>query len=391
MAQEIDIKDLKRKRKLKKRKKFARRLIALLIIVLIGAVIYYTKDRWLPFFDGIATRYLPTEANNGELAVGNFPIKISGGASYQVGTLENSFAVVDDTHVFIYSSDGKNIVNNQHDYANPILKTNNKKALIYDLGGLEFRIESKYKTEYEKQTDNTIILARLSSNDNVAVVTKSDKFVSVMRIYDDTGNKFFEWDCIDRIIDVTFTQAGDGCIVTTIDAQGGQLVSKLHRFNLDNKKEIWSSSNIDTMVISTQIRDDGTIVAFGDTKCAYYNRNGEYISSYIYKAKLIDYDCSGTMTALLFADEERRKSSLVMINDIKASIKEINVNEEAKHIIVDGDNAFMMTESKINEYTISGTQTSTVSIGEEYDDFHKLGNYIFLLGHDDINRIDFNG
>lgn len=64
MAQEIDIKDLKRKRKLKKRKKFARRLIALLIIVLIGAVIYYTKDRWLPFFDGIATRYLPTEANN---------------------------------------------------------------------------------------------------------------------------------------------------------------------------------------------------------------------------------------------------------------------------------------------------------------------------------------
>ncbi len=392
MSQEIDIRDLKRKRKAKKRKKLAKQIIAILIIIFIGAAVYYTKDRWLPFFDGIATRYLPKSENNGELAKGNFPLKISNYESCQIATLENSVAVIDDMNFFIYSADGENLADKQLNYSNPILETNNRKALIYDMGGTSFRLESKYKNLYTRKSDDTIILARLGHSENVAVVTKSDKFVSVMTVYNGSGEEIFKWKSVDsRIIDVTFTAADDGCIVTVFDANAGQLVSQLYRFSFDKTKEIWTSQNIDTMVISTRIRDDGTIVAFGDTKCAYYNKNGEYIGSYAYNSKLVDYSCSDTVTALIFKNEERRKSSLVLINDIKTDIKETVINEDVKHVITDGENAFLMTGSKIDEYSVNGTKKSTVSIGDEYNDFHKLGNYIFLLGYTNISRIDFVG
>ena len=391
LAQELDIRELKRQRNAKKRRRFAKKLIAVSIIVLIGALIYTTRSKWLPFFDGIATRYLPTSQNTGELAVGKFPLKVSGASSYQVGTLENSFAVVDDTHFYIYSTDGKNLIDIQHQYSNPILDSNSKKALVYDIGGNKFRVESKYKTLYTQKSDDTIVFAKISNDDKVAIVTKSDKFVSVMTIYDGSGKEIFRWKSIDsRIIDVTFNSTNDGCVVTTIDANGGQLVSKLYRFNFNKNKEIWISQNIDTMIISTKIRDDGTIVAFGDTKCAYYSNNGEYIGSYSYKSKLIDYDCSNTTTALLFENEERRKSSLVLINDIKSDIKTIEI-DDAKHVSVNNDKALVMTDNKIDEYSNIGTLITDVKIDDSYSDFRKIGNYVLLLGYSDINRIDFNG
>ena len=114
MAQEFDLKGLQKQRRAKKRKRFFKKLIVVLIIISVGAILYYTRDNWLPFFDGIATKYLTATQNDGELAEGKFPLKISGGSDYQIGTLENYFSVVDDTHFYIYTSDGKLTLDKQH-------------------------------------------------------------------------------------------------------------------------------------------------------------------------------------------------------------------------------------------------------------------------------------
>lgn len=390
MAKEITMEELKRHRKKKKFFKGLHKLIVLAVIVALGIFAYYTREKWIPFFDGIATRYLPTTQNDGILADGNYPINIAGGTSYQIGTLENFFAVVNDTKFLIYSTDGEKTVEKQHTFANPILRTNSKKALLYDIGGKKLQLESKYKTVYSKSLEDNIVLARLGNSDNVAVVTKSDKFLSVMEIYDGSGEEIFKWSSVDsRIIDVTFTNASDGCIVTTIGAEGGQLVSKLHSFNFSQKEELWSSSEVDTLVMSTVVKNDGEIIAFGDTKCAYYD-NGKIIGSYQYNSKLIDYSNSNNVTGLLFRDEELRESKLVMITDILTTPKVITLEDDVKQVLVEGDKVYVMTTSHILEYTLSGTEISKVSISDEYNDMHKLGNYMFLLGLSDINRIDFN-
>lgn len=72
------------------------------------------------------------------------------------------------------------------------------------MGGTTFSLESKYKNVYTKTVDNNIILARLSSNDNVAVITKSDKFLCIMTIYNGSGDVIYTWKCAEgRIIDRT--------------------------------------------------------------------------------------------------------------------------------------------------------------------------------------------
>lgn len=389
MAQEFNLDDLKRHRQAKKRKRFLKKLLWVLIIIALGAAIFLTREKWLPFFDGIKERAISVTDNSGELAEGQFPIKVSGGTDYQVCTMENSIAVLNDTHFYVYSDEGQREADKQHTYANPILKANRKKALIYDIGGKGFRLESKNKTVYEKTADDLIVFARLSSNDYAAVVTKNDKVNSVVSIYNGAGEFIYRWNCVDYIMDVAFTNSGDGFVVSVLDSSGGQLVSKLYRFRFDMDKEVWSTPDADTMVMSMEIRDDSSVVAFGDTKCVFYSRNGEMLGSYSYETDLKGFSDSGKLTALAFYNEQRRKSKLVIVGNPAEDPVILNFNDEIKQVYADGEFVYTMMAEKIIKYSESGTVISEVPISDEYPDFHKLGNHIFLLGYSEIDRIDF--
>lgn len=390
MAQELDIKDLKRHRRRKKRSRLIKKLLAVLLILSVGGVIFFTRNSWIPFFDGIATRYTTATVNDGILAEGNFPIKLSNTTGYQVGTLENSLAVVDDSHFYIYASNGVKSVDKQHSFGKPILFSNSKKALLYDMNGKQFQLESKYKTIYSKATTDGIIFGRIAQNDNVALVTGSDGFVAAMTVYNSTGEPFYTWkSASERIIDVAFTGGGDGCVVTTFGASGGRLVSKLHRLSFDKKEAVWESENLDTLIISTQIRSDGKIVAFGDTQTAYFDKDGKQLSSYAYSSRFVDYAASGTTTALLFRNDERRSSSLLIATDTIEKTIAIPISGAADKIIVDNESVLIMSENTITAYSTAGEVLSSAEISDEYTDFYKLGEHIFLLGYTDINRIDF--
>lgn len=390
MTQELDIKGLKRHRRIKKRNRFIKKVLLVLVLISIGCVVFFTRSSWIPFFDGIATRYTVAVVNDGALAEGNFPLKLPSASGYQVGTLESSLAVVDDSHFYIYSADGVKTVDKQHSFAKPVLFSNSKKALLYDMNGKQFQLESKYKTIYKKDTTDGIIFGRIAPNDNVAVVTGADGFVAAMTIYNSTGEAFYTWkSASERIIDVAFTGIGDGCIVTTFGASGGRLVSKLYKLSFNTKEAVWESEQLDTLAISAQMRDDGGIVVFGDTQTAYYDKDGKYISSYNYSTNLVDYDASGSTTALLFRNVERRTASLVIMQKDTATAITVPMTTAAEKVIVDGENVLIMSQKNITAYSADGNVISTAEISDEYTDFYKLGEHIFLLGFTDINRIDF--
>ncbi|MEG0614233.1 MAG: DUF5711 family protein [Oscillospiraceae bacterium] len=389
MVNEIDVNDLKRHRKAKKRKRLIKKLIIVLIVVLIGALIYYTRERWLPFFHGIASRYSISKSVDSEVEGGNFPLKISESSDYQVVELDNNFAVAVDTHFYVYSESGEELINKQHSLSNPIMRTNGRKALLYDIGGKEISLESKYKTVYTKKLDEPIVMARLGSNDYAAVVTKNDKVSSVLTIYDNSGDWIYKWPCAEgKIIDVTFVD--DGCVITTLDAKGGQFSSSLHRVKFTEEKEVWKSTGLDTLAFQTYLRKDGNYVVFGDTKCAYYTRNGEFIGNYIYNSQLVGRDCSDSGTALVFSNEQRRRYDLVLFNGIKDKVKEIDLGSTYKQVEVGDAEVYVMTEHFIDTYSFEGKKIHSISLDDEYTSFKKIGGYVYLLGQTKIDRIDYN-
>lgn len=392
-----DVSMLRKNRKKKKALSFIKKLIIIAVIAGAAAAIVFTKDIWYPKLDGILTK-IPAKENSVELAGGEFPISIEGGASYNLLSLDNSIAIVDDSHFFVYNDNGKLIYSAQHTFSRPIMTAFNKKALLYDLGGKSFGLYSKYKNVYSKSTEEPILLARLGSNDIAAVVTKSEKYPSVLMVYDASGKNIFNYRSVSRIIDITFNSDSSGCYITSIGTRGGFIVSNILYYRFDkvdydgkgNPVPIWQTDDLQTLALSVRRYGENNIIMFGDTMCAYYDENGNFTDSYEYKRQLVDYSSDGNVAAMIFRNDERRSSDLVIIDCLTGTISEKNLGYEVLNVQVNGNTVYMQSRDGIESCTADGEPLSSVKLDTDYKDFCRVGSYIYLLGYDEINRIDYN-
>lgn len=396
MAKHTDFSEVAKYKKDKKTKKLvesmAKKLIAVVLIATAACALVLTRDIWYPKLDGIVQKIpLTAQENTGELAEGEFPIKISGGSDYQLLGMSSYFAMLDEMHLYIYDLNGNLNAESQHDYANPVMSVSGKRVLVYDLGGKKFRVENRHKTIFEKDTEDAILFAKISSNDNTAVVTRPGKALSALSVYNQNGEFIFGLTSNDmRIIDVSFTEYGDGLIVTTMGASGGDMVSKMTKYRFGQKEPVWVSDTVNTMAMSVQPVNGG-VMMFGDNKCVFFDSDGNYKTSFEYKNTLVDFGCSSDMTAILFKDQERRRMSLMMINNADYSVNELFIDGDANDLTVSGSEAYVLTQGGVKSYYADGTEGPKADLENEYDGFVKIGNYIYLLGYDEINRIDFSG
>ncbi|MCH5193448.1 MAG: hypothetical protein J1F11_05770 [Oscillospiraceae bacterium] len=392
-----DVSMLREKRKKKKLMNFLKKFGVFLAIAAVVLIIVLTRGLWYPKMEGILTK-IPVPENSSELAEGNFPISIEGGASYLLVPMDNSLAVADDSHFFVYSDDGKLILSDQHTFSNPIVTAGGKKALLYDLGGKSFALYSKYKNIYSKSTDEPILIARLGTNDTAAVVTKSDKYPSTLMVYDATGKNIFNYRSVSRIIDVTFNADCSGCYITTIGVTGGFIVSKILYYRFDridydasgSPVPVWETNSVETLALSVRLFGEDNLILFGDTMCVYYDLNGNFIKSYEYKRRLVGYSSDGSTAAMVFRNDERRSSVLTVIDCTTGIITEKNLGYEILNVQVSGNTVYMQSRNGIESCTADGVNISSVALDTDYDSFCRMGGYIYLLGYDEINRITYN-
>ena len=382
---DVDIVILRRRRK---RRRQMAKFIAFILLASIIFGLYVKRDVWFPKLEGIGSRFQSVKSSGGELSGENFPLNISGGIDYQVGNLNGYLAILSDAYIYIYTEDGELYEERQHAYANAMLQTSGKKALIYESGGNKFRIDNKRKNLYTKKMEQNIIFARISENGNVAVITTSDTYICKLTVFDDSGEEIYSRNCVERVIDLTFNEDGTGCILATSDAADGEIISKIISVSFDSK---WTSDALNTMCLKTYYDRNGILV-LGDTKCAYYSNKGELLTSYDYPSSLIDWDYRDGKIAMLFENEIKRQNYFTTIDSEK---REPNQNEfsnsSANCIRISGGQVLILSKEGIIKYDFNGGGEKNISSESAYEKFILIDNYIFLLGYDRIDRIEYKG
>ena len=385
---DVDIVILRRRRK---RRRQMAKFIAFILLASIIFGLYVKRDVWFPKLEGIGSRFQSVKSSGGELSGENFPLNISGGIDYQVGNLNGYLAILSDAYIYIYTEDGELYEERQHAYANAMLQTSGKKALIYESGGNKFRIDNKRKNLYTKKMEQNIIFARISENGNVAVITTSDTYICKLTVFDDSGEEIYSRNCVERVIDLTFNEDGTGCILATSDAADGEIISKIISVSFDSKKDKWTSDALNTMCLKTYYDRNGILV-LGDTKCAYYSNKGELLTSYDYPSSLIDWDYRDGKIAMLFENEIKRQNYFTTID---SENREPNQNEfsnsSANCIRISGGQVLILSKEGIIKYDFNGGGEKNISSESAYEKFILIDNYIFLLGYDRIDRIEYKG
>lgn len=395
----------KRSRKKNRKKNMGKTSVRNIIIIAVAAVViialglFLTRNKWIPELEklGIYIGHSKSAeidengvlSNNGELAEGNFPIMLSNSSDYQMDIMKDDLVILSDTDFSIYSSDGELLEARSHDYSNVVLKTSADRSLIYESGGNKFRVETERKTVFEKTIEDKIIFARLSNDGYTAVVSTSDTYSCMLTIYDIKGNAIYYRGSVDRIIEVCFNNESTGCRVTVMDANIGQIVSRAYEVNFSSADEKWTTNQFETLCINSYSTTSDGLFILGDTKCAYYDKNGTYLKGYSYKNTLISGDFADDKSAMLFENEERRKTSLVLADGMEATPIEIVIDEALKYLVAEPEFAYVMTDNEIRAYDYAGELVSTANISDIYQSFLKSGNSIFLIGNSRIDKINF--
>lgn len=380
-----DIVDLK-KRKMR-RKRFIK-LLAVIILCCVAAALYFTKDKWYPKLRGLGKQY-KTIVNSGQLATGNFPIEVSGGSDYQLRYTVKKIMVLSDTYLYIYDTDGTLLKKRQHAYSNSILRVANGKALVYESGGYKFSVEDEDEVFYDREFDDNILFARLSSDGYTAVVTTSKNYSCKITVYNRKGTMIYERSCIDPVSDLSFIDDSEGCMVTYIKAENGTHVTTVQEIDFSESEEEWTSPGFSTLGLEVFGSDEGAFI-YGLDSCGYVNRDGKISSYYKYDGDLVAAASISGKSAVVINNDDTRKyvAALFPSNDSEPLI--IELNTPGVDVSVFKGLAYILCQDGVYTYDFSGSLRSTAKVGDSYTGFVRSDNHIFLKGYNKIDRIDYD-
>ncbi len=387
MAQTTDIKEIRRQ---KLRERFLIKVMIALFLVLTVVFIYANRDKWFPKLEGIGGKYEDALESDG-----SFPISVSGSVEYQLDVSGDNLVVLSNTGLKVYSKNGSLTANFQHAYSTPVLHTSSKRILVYDNGGVKFRVDAKNKAVYEKTLDDNILLARVSDEGYAAVVTTSDMYVCLLYVFDENGKNVYTRGCTEKITDITFAEQSTACYAVSTDVLNGHLISQIQYFKffedenstLPGDKTIGGNSA--TLALDSVFFDDGGYLTIGDSMAAYYNSAGNVDKLYSYSDELISYctDSDGR-AALLFENTDMRCTNLVLLQRGAQNTPVLTLPQSCNCITINGDEVYTCVDGALVSYKFDGTASKNIGVSLKASDIAIIEDYAYLLGYDKIERFD---
>lgn len=368
-----------------------KRLIALLIVALVGIAVYLTYPYWLPKLEGIFDRPVSTVHNNGEFEQGNFPIvppeKTTG--VFNVGDL---LMTADSHNLTFYNANGDRLDAYAHGFSNPVERISGKRVLVFDSGRYGFKMFGKKGEIYSKTTDDVILTGALSENGTAAIVTTSDKYASSVLFYNKEGKMIYRYHSTARVTCAAISEDGKDAYICTFSSIGGVIYSQVHGLDLSKDGEQMSSENIATLAIDCVINNAGDIVIAGDTGLYTVSPEGSLVSGYEYDGELKSVMLGRSCSAALTEGRSKGSTKLVIAKsgaDDTGAYREVECPENAKCVRLSSDRVLLLTTTSVLSYASSGTLAATADIGREYMNLDYINGAVYLAGKHGIDKIKF--
>ena len=169
------------------------------------------------------------------IGAGGYPVTLESSDTLNTVSRGGYYYVLSDTRLCAYSGGGKEIYSYMHGYENPVLKTSKTRALIFSQGGNEAAVYNLRSKKGTVKSNNEIITAGISDSGVYAVVTRSDKYASVVTAYDKRNKRIYEWSsATDTVNNVAVSPNGKKIAVSLFSAASGKFTSKISVLEFDS-------------------------------------------------------------------------------------------------------------------------------------------------------------
>ncbi len=289
-----------------------------------------------------------------------FPAQTGISNIYQTQTLSGGFVALGEESCVVFSDGGNRLRSIQSGYLRPAISAGTTRYLLYSRAGNELRVESRTETLYTKTTSNSILLASISDNGSVAVVTESDRYLANLTMYSSSMTELLSYSMTDSEgIPIRMEYASDNktLAVATVSASGGQMLSRVYLITSAGVVDCIDTQTVTPLAIEW-LSDTKLCILYEDTIVLYDANKQTILASYDYSNKtLADYAVYGERVALLFSQSVQ--SEVVLLQDDFDSIATTETDALVNSIALDETRLYLVYDKAIETYSYTLTYAET--------------------------------
>ncbi len=344
-------------------------------------VLLWLKGTWMSFRVGNG---FPQEILGQAVAAENFAV------------IGRNPVVLSDSGFTVFNSSGCTIRTQRHNFSTPLLKIGGLRAIIYDLGGKNYKIESCAKSIYSSKTDNNIISCSIAENGKYAVVTESQNYLSELKVYDSKNSEKYGYYFSEHYIcDFELNSSGDQGVACGINTEDGNINSYLYILNFKSKEPQNKFKLENNLVTKVKYFSNGNILAIGDNYLSVINQALGSIKNFSFDAKLLkfyDFKRDKGICFCLSPSEGKSCDDEIVVIDMfgKESIC-TSTNENLKSLAYFGNRIIAFAKDKLYAYNCEGKFEGYIN-NQPY--FKKIimesGSCAYALKGNEIYKIKIN-
>jgi len=360
------------KRKKQKRKRRMIIFLSILVIAFLGIFGYYTVD-------------IISNSSHGKN--GAFPVKLNGDLILQNQMMGERIVILNDKKLLFYNHQGKLITEVGHSYFNPAISCSSNKALLYDIKGTTFSVETDRGTDFIQNISNDIIIGKIAENGNIAIVSEDDRYSCRLTIYNSKGSEIFKWYLADKYItSLDFTDSGGGCVVAALGVNNGYTETYVYKLDFSKDKEQYQTTITGSAPLMVNVMGNKTHIVC-DNQAVVLDKNGGQLNSVVFNQPLKQtVAASGRYTVMLFGKDVKSTSEIIVYDANLSEVGKISNTERIRKIDSDGDHIIALYNDRIVCYDMSLNQKM------EYNEQSSVNDVICggQIGYS-TNTTSFNG
>lgn len=368
-------------RKKKDRPKRIAKLTVFLLAAIALVYVWVNADTVFEPFRGIASK-IETKTSN---EVG-FPITLPGSAGYSFERFGNNFSLLTDTYLYAYETTGGQIYALRHGYSNPAQATSSRRILLYDKAAYSFAVYNRTSLIYEHTVGDKIVYGTISENDMTAIVTNSVRYSNVIYVYDGSGNwKYTRKLADENVMQVCFPDS-EHIIVSTISVDNGEIVTAYYCFSIRGGENYeWTYSFKGNSLPCGLYANSERMISVCDNRAIMLNTSdGTLAAEYVFDGSLRNFEISAEKTAIYYNDVSSNKNIVAVLDGNLEPSSSYGVTSAVQQLVIDGGALYVLDGTRLKIYGETAEEQKVITLSEDYSDFIKIGDSVYLLGYDAV-------
>lgn len=299
---------------------------------------------------------------------GGYPVSISGVKINNIYYQSGKIFALTDTSYYVYNSRGKEIVEYQHGYLNPVLSTSEARTLVYDRGGNGIRVDLLDRNLLDTNLKNNIVSADICRSGRIAVATEANDYVAQLTVYSKAFESIFRWSSSEQQIScVALSNNGKKVAAVTVSSKNGSFNSTVHIFDVSTAEKIATVEFAGELIVSLENKDDNMLcVSSGDMISVFDWEGGNKKTVNMGEIKYLDNRIDDLTTVVYTKNNNTQQSCIGVYDTDGTIIYEIEIPLDISMAAANKNKVYAISSNTLYCYDSAGNLVGSEVIGYEF-------------------------